>query len=55
MTADMRLAALGTALLLVSSAILVQTSIDGRLPVVLAALASVGAVAAVFRASSQAS
>ncbi|SEK56373.1 hypothetical protein [Haloferax larsenii] len=49
MTADIRLAGAGTALLLVSSALLMQTAIDSRLPVLLAALATLGAIAAVLR------
>ncbi|WP_191965463.1 MULTISPECIES: hypothetical protein [Haloferax] len=52
MSVDIRLAGVGTVLLLASSALLMQTSIDGRLSALLAATATVGAFATVLRASS---
>ncbi|MDX5988922.1 MULTISPECIES: hypothetical protein [Haloferax] len=52
MTADVRLAGVGTVLLLVSSGLLTQTAIDGRLSMFLAAIAMLGALATAFRVSS---
>ncbi|ELZ91466.1 hypothetical protein C440_14169 [Haloferax mucosum ATCC BAA-1512] len=52
MTVDVRLAGVGTILLLVSSGLLTQTAIDGRLSLVLAAIATLGAFATVLRVSS---
>ncbi|WP_411963018.1 hypothetical protein [Haloferax sp. YSMS24] len=52
MSVDIRLAVVGTVLLLTSSALLTQTSIDGRLTTFLAATAAVGAFATVVRATS---
>ncbi|QOS11272.1 MULTISPECIES: hypothetical protein [Haloferax] len=49
MSVDVRLAAVGTVLLLASSALLTQTALDWRLPTVLAAIAAFGAVATVAR------
>lgn len=54
MSVDIRLAVVGTVLLLASSALLTQTPLDGRLTTFLAATAAVGAVATVVRATAPA-
>ena len=52
MSVDIRLAGVGTVLLLASSALLTQTPLDGRLTTLLAVTAAVGAFATVVRATS---
>ncbi|WP_197409849.1 hypothetical protein [Haloferax profundi] len=52
MSVDIRLAGVGTVLLLASSVLLTQTALDSRLSALLAATATLGALATVVRASS---